>query len=54
MKEYMKNGEKTDIWAFGITIFYLLTGQYPFEDATSPLTLRDYIINRPINFDLIK
>ena len=50
----MKHGEKTDIWALGITIYYLLTGQYHCQDATAPLQLRYLIINRAINFDLIK
>ena len=50
----MKRGEMTDIWALGVTIYYMLSGQYPCEDAISPLQLRDYIIERPINFDLIK
>ena len=53
-KESMLRGEKTDIWALGITIYFLLTGQYPCEDANSPLELKDFIINRPINFELIK
>lgn len=49
-----KRGERTDIWGLGITMYYLLTGQYPFEDAKDPLHLRNLIINRDINFDLIK
>lgn len=53
-QDSMKRGEKTDIWALGITLYYMLAGQYPCQDATSPLQLRDYIINRPINFDMIK
>ena len=44
----------TDIWALGITIYYLMTGQYPCEDARSPLQLRDFIVDRPINFGLVK
>ena len=53
-QDSMKRGEKTDIWALGITLYYMLAGQYPCQDAASPLQLRDYIINRPINFDMIK
>ena len=50
----MQRGEKTDIWALGITFYYLLTGQYPYEDASNPLQLKDFILNRPINFELVK
>ena len=54
-KDYsQKRGELSDLWALGVTIYYLLVGRYPCEDARSVLTLRDYIENRPINFDLIK
>lgn len=49
-----QSGEMTDIWALGITVYYLLTGRYPCEDARDPISLRDMIIHRPINFDLVK
>ena len=31
------HGEKTDIWALGITFYYLLTGDYPWKNAKNPL-----------------
>ena len=54
-KQYSQHkGELSDLWALGVTIYYLLVGRYPCEDARCVITLRDYIENRPINFDLIK
>ena len=47
-------GRKTDIWALGITVFYLLTGKYPFEEATNPMFLKDLIFGKDINFEWIK
>ena len=47
-------GEQTDIWALGITFYYLISGVYPCEDALDPMHLRDLILEREINYDLIK
>lgn len=53
-KEIKIRGEKTDLWALGITIYYLLTGRFHCEDATNPIHLKELICEREINFDLIK
>ena len=47
-------GEKTDIWALGVTLFYLVTGYYPFEEDQDLMKLRDMVLNQPVNFDRIK
>lgn len=39
------NGEKSDIWALGMTFYFLLTGDYPWKEAKNPLQLRDMILN---------
>ena len=48
------HGEKTDIWALGLTLFFLLCGRSPWEQAKNPLHLKDLILHSDINFDLIK
>ena len=53
-KSIKVRGEMTDIWALGVTFFYLISGQYPCDDAKSPLHLRELILERDINFSLIK
>ena len=30
-------GEKSDIWALGMTFYYLIVGYYPWKDAKNPL-----------------
>lgn len=31
------HGEKSDIWALGMTFYYLLVGYYPWKDAKNAL-----------------
>jgi len=47
-------GEQTDIWALGITFYYLMCGRYPCQDALNAMHLKELICEREINFDLIK
>ena len=46
-------GEATDIWAMGMSFYYVLTGTNPFEDAQDLFHLKNLIETREINFDLI-
>eukprot|EP01084_Bolivina_argentea_P031054 57495_1 len=48
--EILKNGddsytEKVDIWSFGVTIYFLATGSYPFKDQSSQFKLINEIVN---------
>lgn len=36
-------GEKSDIWALGMTFYYLIAGKYPWKETTSPLVLKDMV-----------
>ena len=47
-------GEKSDIWALGMTFYFLIVGYYPWKDAKNPLQLRDMVINDEIDFRPIK
>ena len=52
--DYKVKGTKTDIWALGVTLYYLVTSTYPFEGAKNPFQLREIALTKPINFDVIK
>lgn len=36
-------GQATDLWALGLTFYYMLTGRLPYEDAKSVYELRELI-----------
>lgn len=47
-------GEMTDIWALGVTLFYLLTGKYPAHGAPDLMALKDMITTAEPNWIEIK
>lgn len=51
--DYKVRGTKTDIWALGVTFYYLITSTYPFQGKTA-FTLREMIVKQSIDFDVIK
>lgn len=44
-KAFEVHGERTDLWALGVTFYYLLTGEYPWKNIKSKIQLMDLIIN---------
>mgnify|MGYP006102078181 CR=1 FL=1 len=58
-KDQVLLGEKVDIWALGITLFYMTLGKTPFESAgkkgtiQAKMKLRDLIVDGNIDFDEI-
>ena len=51
-KNFRVQGAKTDLWALGVTFFYLLSGKYPHE-AGNFYDLKAKISNEEIDFDHI-
>ena len=47
-------GEKTDIWALGVTLFYMLCGIYPSGNAKDLIELRDKISFGSVDFSIIQ
>ena len=48
------HGEATDIWALGVTFFWIITGKYPFGDVQNCMALKEAILNQKIDLNLIK
>lgn len=53
-KEYVVRGAVTDLWALGVTFYYLLAGRYPAQEATNPLELKEIVCNKEVDFTYIK
>ena len=46
-------GPATDIWSLGITIYYLLTGKYPWKHVQSIWQLSERVTTQEIDFSII-
>ena len=44
----------TDIWALGITFYFLICGRYPWKDAKNAIELKELIVLREFDFSLIR
>ena len=45
-------GEKIDIWALGVTLYYIVKGFYPFT-ADSTMEIQEKVVNEDIDFSSI-
>lgn len=48
------HGEKTDIWALGVTIFYMITGTYPHNKPDNLIDLRENVVNGKFDWNRIR
>ena len=53
-KELYPFGPQTDIWALGITMYYVLTGHPPWRNCKSIIKLAETISEQPIDFSEIQ
>jgi serine/threonine protein kinase len=47
-------GEKTDIWALGVTIYYILSGVYPHRNYLNVFDFREQVLQNEIDYTPIK
>ena len=52
-EDFKVRGDFIDLWALGVTFFYLITGQHPFN-AGNFFDLKQKVLEEEINFGLIK
>ena len=53
IRQHIK-GESSDIWALGVSFYFILTGRTPFNDAKNVCQLSEILHGREIDFNLIK
>lgn len=53
IRQHIK-GETSDIWALGISFYFILTGKTPYHDAKNVCQLSELVHGREIDFSLIK
>ena len=53
IRQHIK-GESSDIWALGISFYFILCGRTPYHDARNVCQLSEIVHGRNIDFSLIK
>ena len=54
MQNIKIHGELTDIWALGITFYFLICGSYPWKDAKTSFQLKEHVLLKEIDFSIIR
>jgi serine/threonine protein kinase len=53
-KDRKFRGNMTDVWALGLTLFYMLSGKHPFQEAKHYFELKELVLADNIDFSPIK